>query len=81
MYTKKQIAKELKSKIHEHENIAKIGKWAHDMFLEEIVDSNKLFNQLLLDLGTMSLGPEFEYTYEELNVIADKLIAGEDVIL
>lgn len=81
VYTKKQIAKELKQKVIHRETASKIGKWAHDMHLEKITDTNILFNQLLLDLGAMSLGPEFEYSYEELNDIADRLIAGQDVKL
>ena len=35
----------------------------------------------LLHLGTMELGPEFAFTYEELEKIAYKFIAGKDVVL
>ena len=37
--------------------------------------------ELLLTLNKMELGPEFAYTYEELEQIADDLIAGKDVKL
>ena len=38
-----------------------------------------IFQEFLTDLGGMSAGPEFERSDEELNQIADTLIAGEDI--
>jgi hypothetical protein len=35
----------------------------------------------LVTLGMMELGPEFEYSYEELNEIADRLLAGDKTVL
>lgn len=65
------------------ENIAAIGAWAHDVYYEHIfeIDSKSNLRKFLLQLGTMEIGPEFERSYEELNDIADRLIAGEDVKL
>ena len=79
-FTKKQIGEELKNKFNK-KSIAAIGNWAYSMSLKNIEDTDFQFNQLLLDLGTMELGPEFEYSYEELLVIADKIITGQDVQL
>lgn len=82
MYTKVQFAKELKEKISKNQPIAEIGVWCHSIYLkyiEEIEDPD--FDVLLLTLNTMELGPEYEFTYEELNNIAENLIAGNDVKL
>lgn len=81
IFTKKQIGEELKSMVQQKKSIAFIGSWAYSMSLKNIEDTDSKFNKLLLDLGTMEMGPEFEYSYEELHDIADKLIAGEDVVL
>jgi hypothetical protein len=81
MFTKKQIGQELKNMIQQKKSIEAIGSWAYSMSLKNIEDADSKFNKLLLDLGTMELGPEFEYSYQELTIIADKIIAGEDVIL
>lgn len=81
IFTKKQIGQELKNMLQQKKSIAAIGSWAYSMSLKNIEDADSKFNKLLLDLGTMELGPEFEYSYQELTIIADKIIAGEDVIL
>lgn len=79
--TKKQIGEELRKRILQKQSIATIGSWAHSMYLKDIADTDPQFNQLLLDLGTMELGSEFEYSYEYLLVVADKIIAGQSVKL
>ena len=83
MYTQEQFGKELKEIIRKREPISFIGAWAHDTYYEHIseIDPTSGLRGLLLDLGTMELGPEFAYSYEELNDIANRLIAGEDVKL
>jgi len=51
------------------------------MYSQHRREMDKEFRDLLITLGGMEMGPEFERSYEELNNIADKLIAGEDVKL
>ena len=81
MYTKEQFGKELKQMLVKREKISIIGQWAHSKYMEHILDIDPKLQEFLLDLNTMEMGPEFEYSYEELDEIADKLIAGEDVTL
>ncbi len=83
MYTKQQFGKELKEKVAKREKVSAIGSWAHKTYYDHIseIDSNSGIRKFLLELGTMEMGPEFEYSYEELDEIADRLIAGEDVTL
>ena len=83
MYTQQQFGKELKEMIEKREERAFIGSWAHDKYYEHIfeIDENSGLRKILLQLGTMELGPEFARSYEELENIADRLIAGEDVQL
>lgn len=77
MNIKIQFAKELKDKLKKAESISKIGQWAHTFFLDFKNPDDHEFINLLLDLHTMELGPEFELSSEELEKIADDLIEKE----
>ncbi|MCX5923793.1 MAG: hypothetical protein NTU89_04520 [Candidatus Dependentiae bacterium] len=80
-YTKKEFGLELKEKIKNKEDAELIGRWALNMYYEHILETEDEFKDFLKDLGGMSADPQFERSYEELNEIADRLIAGEDVKL
>lgn len=81
MYTRVQFAQELKERVLKKQAVAEIGSWAFSMYWKYIADIDLDFRDLLLTLNTMEDGPEFAFTYEELNQIADDLIAGKDVKL
>lgn len=83
MNLKELFGKELKERISRKENVDNIGSWSHAFYYEHVskVDFDLDFGEFLLQLGTMEMGPEFERSYEELDQIADKLIAGENVQL
>ena len=81
MYTKIQFGKDLKQRVPERENVKFIGRWARSMCLDWLDCKDLDFLNLLLTLNTMDLGPEFAFTYEELDRIADDLIVGKDVKL
>jgi hypothetical protein len=81
MYTKIQFGKDLKQRVAKRENIESIGRWAFNNYWEHILDIEDGVRRLALDLGTMELGPEFVFSYEELDKIADDLIAGKEVKL
>ena len=81
VYTTKKVGLELKEKINNQEDVELIGCWALSMYYEHMLKIDDDFQDFLTDLGGMSAGPEFERSYEELNDIANKLIAGEDVEL
>ena len=82
MYAKTMFGIELKDRIAKRLDFEKIGAWAYSIYLNhsnEINDSG--FDNILLTLTTMELGPQFYFTYEELNAIANDLIAGKEVNL
>lgn len=82
MYTRKTFGIELKAKVLEKQDISEIGHWAYWVYLNYINEINdEGFDDILLTLNGMEDGPEFAFTYEELNKIADALIAGRDVRL
>lgn len=81
IYTRQKFGLELKEKIKNTENVESIGLWALSMYYEHMLEIDDNFQDFLTDLGGMSASPEFERSYEELNDIADRLIAGEDVKL
>lgn len=73
--------KELKKYITMKAPTEKIGQWAFSFYWKNIEHIDLNFREILLTLNTMELGPEFAFSYEELNKIADDLIAGKDVKL
>ncbi len=80
-YTREQFGKELKQRLTNKEAIESIGNWAYIIYLDHCHEVDKTFRDMLIILNFMSLGPEFAFSYEELNQIADDLIAGKEVKL
>ncbi len=80
-YTRKEFGLELKEKIKNKEDAELIGLWALSVYYEYMLEIDDDFQDFLTDLSGMSAGPEFTRSYEELNKIADRLVAGEDVKL
>ncbi|MCX5924641.1 MAG: hypothetical protein NTZ68_04425 [Candidatus Dependentiae bacterium] len=80
-YTRKDFGLELKEKIKKGEAQDAIGEWAYAMYYEHMLEIDDDFQDFLTDLNAMEGGPEFARSYEELDQIADRLIAGENVKL
>ncbi|WP_218814162.1 hypothetical protein [Rickettsiella endosymbiont of Dermanyssus gallinae] len=80
-YTREEFGKELKQRVANKEATELIGEWAHSTYIDHIQDIDSAFRKILLTLNYMELGPEFAFSYEELNQIADDLIAGKEVKL
>ena len=78
---RKKFGKSLKRMVSEKQDLIKIGGWAYSVFLDWPNSNDVGFTKLLLHLGTLELGEEFAIPYEELDEIADDLIAGKDVEL
>ena len=78
-YSRITFGKELKDKIKDKIKVEKIVQWSHTIYLNHIHEIDLDFRDILLTLNTMELGPEFEFTYEELEKIADDLITGKKV--
>lgn len=80
------FAQELKKRVEERLDHTLIGEWCFDVYFQNLgSDGNQgdqeYFNDILLKLNAMEMGPEFEISYEELERIADALIRGEKVKL
>ena len=72
---------ELKKKLLARESTERIGAWAFSFYWKNMGEIDPSFENFLLHLGTMELGPEFAFTYEELEKIADNLILSKEVEL
>jgi len=81
MYTKVQFGKNLKQRVIARENVESIGRWAFSTYWKHILDIEEDVVDIALHLNTMELGYQFAYSYEELDQIADDLIAGKEVKL
>ena len=81
MYTKIDFGKELKEQVRQKTEIAHIGCWVYSIYSKHMLEIALKLRDLLLTLAMLELGPEFERSYEELDSIAESLIAGEDVQL
>lgn len=80
--TRKEFAEELKRLVDKKENMQQIALWIHKVYVSYYDnDKDPKFYDILYNLMMMDAGPEFEYSYEELEKIAKQLIAGEDVTL
>ncbi len=80
-YTREQFGIELKQRLTNKEAIELIGDWVYIIYMDHCHEIDKTFRDMLLTLNTMELGPEFAFSYEKLNQIADDLIAGKEVKL
>lgn len=79
--TKIDFGKELKKKLSQQEDVYQIAEWSHKIYLEYEDLNDHVFLRSLLSLSMMELGPDFFYSIEELNSIADILISGKDIDL
>lgn len=70
---------ELKKRIRRKQSVEEIGRWAYSFYFNNTEQNDSDFDNLLLTLGAMEDGPEFAFSYEDLEKIADSLIISEDV--
>lgn len=76
-YVKKQLGKELKEKINLNYKPRQIGKWAFEIYFNNVKDFDSEMREIIQTLFMMEAGPEFEYTEAELELLAQKLINNE----
>lgn len=80
-YTKPMFGYELKEQILRKQNIIDIGKWAFSTYWKHCDNIEDELREIMLDLNTMEMGPEFAISYEMLHKIANDLIAEKDIDL
>lgn len=81
MDIKQTYGYELKKYVLAKSPIEKIGMWAFSFYWNHIEEIDSDFEDILLTLNKMELGPEFALSYKELERIADALISGNQVKL
>lgn len=74
-YTKKELGEDLKKELRIGYNIERISNWAFNLlYIKERGQHHPDVKNILEDISLMSAGPEFEYTEEELKLLAEILI-------
>lgn len=68
----------LKKKVKRKDTFISIGRWSHN-YCEGLWKVDESFKTFSKDLGWKLVSPKPELSYEELDKIADRLIAGENV--
>jgi hypothetical protein len=76
-HTKKEIGKELKNQLEKKYNIERISNWAYDLFISLRGELSPELDDILDRISLMAAGPEFEYTEQELKLLAELLINEE----
>jgi len=77
-HTKNEIGKELKIQLDKSYNIERISNWAYDLFISLRGKPSPDLDSILNRISLMAAGPEFEYTEEELKLLAEMLINDEE---
>ena len=75
IYTRQEFGLELKAKVKNRENLARIEMWAFNVYRDNLHTIDGDFKKVLYYLSAM------ERSYEKLDQIADRLIADQDVKL
>ena len=76
-YTKRDFGKELSEKISSGNTASQIGRWVHSVFFQHCRELDYELKDITEQLLMMEEGPEFQYTMQELQLLADKLINNE----
>lgn len=76
-YSKKEIGKQLSKEIDKGYNIERISTWACDLFVAYRNKHCLELDDVLNHISLMDAGPEFEYTEQELRLLAEMLINEE----
>lgn len=74
MYSQKNLSTELEQLLDGFARAidhARIADWAYKTYLRHVGDIDPSSKDLLIKLGTMSMGPEFELPEVELRAIAE----------
>ncbi len=83
--TKQEFGHYLKTQVRNKEDVIQIAdcclQFSQFFSREEDADYDAEYDDILYRLALMDAAPEFEFTYEKLEKIADDLIAGKKVVL
>lgn len=78
-YSKKEIGEDLKKELDKGYNITRISNWAYNLLYIKIRNQPPSeISSILRDISVMEAGSEFEYTEQELRLLAELLINNEE---
>lgn len=77
-YSKKKLGIALKEELNQGYNIERISNWADDLFISMRSERSSELEDILRYIFLMDAGPEFEYTEQELRLLAELLIKEEE---
>jgi hypothetical protein len=74
---KQELGKQLKSFLAMESDIVKISRWAFKIYSNNRQNLDPSLREILECLFSMEDDPQFEYTEQELRLLAEKLINNE----
>lgn len=74
MYSKKHFGKELKDILKKDFSIQKISQWAERIYETHCRELSQDLDKIIMAISSMDHGSEFEYSKDELNLLAEKLM-------
>ena len=77
-FSKKEIGAALNEELNKGYNIERISNWAEDLFISMRDKRSTELDNILRHIFLMDAGPEFEYTEQELRLLAEMLINEEN---
>lgn len=78
MQLNQKIGEELKNILSKPHDVIKIARWAEHIYANHCRELSPELDDLIMALSVMEHGPEFEYTEQELELIANMLINKEN---
>jgi len=73
-YSKKTFSKDLEALLNNQASCHQISKWAYETRLNNLRVLDEEIGDVLNQLGMMEMGPEYEFTKDELWSLARKYI-------
>lgn len=77
-YTNEEFGRKLYQEIAKGYDIVKISRWSYGVFFNHMKDLSPTQRNVLEELFRMEDDPQFEYTEQELKLLAEMLISGEE---
>lgn len=77
-YTNEEIGKQLNKELKKGYDIVRISRWAFNIFYNHTRELSSSQRNIFEELLRMEDDPQFEYTEQELRLLAEKLINNEE---
>lgn len=74
--TVQQLGRLMELKLLEPYDVVSFSRWAYQTYLENLSELSGDLQDILLDLSRMEDGIEFKHSYEEVRIMAHRMLAG-----